>query len=200
MAEKKRSLRGKLFKLFKWLFLLIVLVILAGAGFAAGVYFKLIDTQKILSEYNLTNHPLVAKYFPQAATNFEPVELGPDTARAVQTQPLLARQATVPIKPATPSPLPRVNDATKKTDNIAAASQQTATPDETAKRSAKLARLYSSMKPDEAVAILNQLDDDTVLAILSKMEEEQVAKLMAAFEASRAARLTEAMLKGRLTN
>jgi flagellar motility protein MotE (MotC chaperone) len=66
-----------------------------------------------------------------------------------------------------------------------------------AKRISRLARLYGEMKADEAVPIINQLDDSTVLAIFGKMEDGQVAKILAQLDARRAARLTQNMLKGK---
>ena len=63
------------------------------------------------------------------------------------------------------------------------------------KRIGRLARLYGGMKPDEAVGILNRLDDAEVLAIMGKMEEEQVSKILPLFDSSRAARLTQSMMR-----
>ena len=63
------------------------------------------------------------------------------------------------------------------------------------KRIGRLARLYGGMKPDEAVGILNRLDDAEVLAIMGKMEEDQVSKILPLFDSSRAARLTQSMMR-----
>jgi hypothetical protein len=192
MAEKKKSpatapVAGKpkksgiLLKLFLVFFLLLLL---AGGGFAAGVYLKFIDIPQIAQQYKLYDYPvigqIVGKYFPKTATNFETVELPPETEPVAQ-QPV----QLPPEKPETPAA------TAPDKDKVALDAKK----DET-KRISRLARLYGEMKPDEAVPILNQLDDATVLAILGKMEDGQVAKILSQFDPKRSARLTEDMLKG----
>ncbi len=65
------------------------------------------------------------------------------------------------------------------------------------KRVSKLARLYNEMKPADAAAAMDQLDDDTCIAILQRMEEGQAAKILAEFDASKTARLTKIMYEGK---
>lgn len=66
---------------------------------------------------------------------------------------------------------------------------------ETVKIFGKLSKLYGAMKPEEAVAVFNNLEDDQVVMILSRMEEEAAAKILATIEPKRAARLTQTMIK-----
>ena len=66
---------------------------------------------------------------------------------------------------------------------------------ETGKVYSKLSKLYGAMKPEEAVAVFNNLEDEQVVLILSRMEEEAAAKVLASLEPKRAARLTQAMIK-----
>ena len=56
-------------------------------------------------------------------------------------------------------------------------------------------RNTGAMKPEEAVAVFNNLEDEQVVLILSRMEEEAAAKVLASLEPKRAARLTQAMIK-----
>lgn len=53
----------------------------------------------------------------------------------------------------------------------------------------QLAKYYAEMKPKEAVAIMDKLDDDTVIGILINLENEQTAKILATMDPKRAARL-----------
>ncbi len=58
----------------------------------------------------------------------------------------------------------------------------------------KLSRVYSAMKPEEAVAILNGLDDKTIVAILQKMKEEQAAKILARMDSQQAGSISRELL------
>lgn len=180
-SKKKRRLLLAFVVLFS-LFLLL------GASFIAGIYLKFIDGPALAQRFKLYDYPLIGQYFPRPATNFETVDLPPETAEAPPVDPQLPAP---PASPATPALLgPAQADIDK--EKAAKIAKQ-----EEAKRISKLARLYNGMKPDEAVPILKELDDDTIISILNKMDEDQVAKIMAQFDPKRAARLTQSMLKGK---
>lgn len=179
---------------FKIVFVALALCILVAIGFAAGVYLKMIDVEKITKDINLSQNPVVGRFLPK--TNFEPVELEEDTEN-IQIPPGSAltpnhTQQPVIVPPA--EQLPNDNIITKEDLEKQAKLRQK----EEAKRISKLARLYGEMKPDAAVAIMKELDDPTIVAIFNKMEEEQVSKILALFESRRAARITENMLKGQV--
>ena len=53
------------------------------------------------------------------------------------------------------------------------------------------------MKPADAAAAMDELDDDLCIAILQRMDEGQAAKILAQFEASKTARLTKIMYEGK---
>lgn len=175
--------------LLKFVAALVVLVILAGSAVAAGVYFKLIDVPAIAAKYKLHEYPLIGKYFPQPMTNFETVDLPPETPAEGDKPPApgVAQAAPAPAS----VPLPPKATPEEIQANLAKAKK------EEAKRISRLARLYGEMKPDEAVPIMNQLEEDTVLAIFAKMDDSQVAKILALFDARKSARLTQEMLKGK---
>lgn len=194
-AAKDKQPPKKRFGLFKLLSGVLVLMMLGGAGFAAGVYFNLIDLNKLAGDYKLHQYPIVGKYFPQppepSPDDSESNEPGDNLVAPVAQQPLV--QPSAPAEPpvATPTPVvPVISDAEK--EKLEKARQQ-----EENKRISKMARLYGAMKPEEAVPILNQLEDDMVITILSKMEDEQVAKLLALMDNKRAAKLTQTMVKGK---
>lgn len=188
-AVKTPAKKKRVRFLLKATLVLLVLLMLAGGSLYAAVFFKFIDVDALAAEYNLASYPVIGRYFAKpAATNFETVELppeGPAEKPAAAPTPAPVAQSE-PAKP--PSP-PLTSDEMK--------AREAKAKQEEAKRISRLARLYAEMKPDEAVPILNQLDDPTVLAILNKMEDGQVAKLMSLFDARRAARLTQDMLKGK---
>jgi hypothetical protein len=178
-----KAQRGKRILIFTIIF--VVLLALAGAGFAAGVYLKLIDFPKLTEQMNLQDYPVIGKYFNKPKTNFETVDTLPEEGKQ-PTQDAPAAQVPTPQQV---NQLPPVSAANP---NDAAAAKQL--QQEYAKTISKLARLYGGMKPEEAVAILNQMDDNTVIAIISKMDDDQVSRIMALFDPKRAARLSQSML------
>lgn len=187
----KTASKNSGFSIFRWMLILLVLVILSAAGFAAGVYFKFIDLNKIAETYHLSDYPVIGQYFSKPKTNFELVE----TEAPLADVPMI-QQLTPTPQPSESLPVNQVRQVSPLNDpdkeKIEKAKQQ-----EEAKRISKLARLYSNMKAEDAVAILNQLDDDSLLAIFGKMEEEAVSKILALMDNKRAARLTQTMLKGK---
>lgn len=185
-ANKSTQIPKSSGSLIKKLLIVFVILMLAGVGFALGIYLKLIDLPGLVDNWKLHEYPVIGQYFTPPKTNFEPVELEDQVARKpVNTSPPVVQPQVEPPSLGLPPA-----DADK--DKQAKIKQQ-----EEMKRVSKLARLYENMKPEEAVAILNKLDDATVIAILNKMEEGQVAKIMAQFDADRAARISQAMLKGK---
>lgn len=184
------------FSLLKVTVILLALLVIGGAGFAAGVYLNVIDVNKLAANWKLHQYPVIGRYFPAPPqTNFETVDLTEtdleqpgEPVQQVPSTPVPTNQVTKPDVMAQPE-VPLTSEELQKLEK---AKQQ-----EEAKRIGKLSRLYGAMKPEEAVPILNQLADQEILAIFSKMEEEQVAKLLASMDSNRAARLTQAMLKNK---
>lgn len=177
------------FSFLKAAVILLALLVIGCAGFAAGVYLNVIDVNKLAADWKLHQYPVIGRYFPAPLqTNFETVELTDSVVEPIvdipqPTQSFPANKPDVTV----PQETPLTSEEMQKLEK---ARQQ-----EEAKRIGKLARLYGAMKPEEAVPILNQLADQEIIAIFSKMEEEQVAKLLANLDSNRAARLTQAMLK-----
>lgn len=63
------------------------------------------------------------------------------------------------------------------------------------KRWQKLALYYSSMSPDQAASILQNLDDQTVIAIFMRMKDTAVAVCLMKMDPKRAAELSRKMTK-----
>lgn len=175
----------------KVLAMLVTLLILVTIGFAAGVYFQFIDVAKLARDMKLDQYPVIGSYLPK--TNFEPVDLAEDDTSAGQEAPVQPEQSQ---KPASAFPVPQVITPDLITPEDLEKQDKLRQQEEN-KRIGRLARLYGSMKPDEATTIMQELDDATVVAIFSKMEEEQVAKILARFDSKRAASLTQDMLRGK---
>ncbi|GMA99761.1 magnesium transporter MgtE [Pelosinus sp. IPA-1] len=187
--EKPKKRAGLIFKV---LLSGVILLIVAGVGFGLGIYLKIFDLEGLTKSLKLNEYPVIGQYFPQPKTNFEPVDLEQENSDLTLTP---ASPQNVP-----PTVMPDVPMVKGKVDDTELQKQAKIKQQEEAKRISKLARLYGGMKPDEAVVILNKLDDNTVLDILSKMEDEQVSKIMALLDPSRAANLTQAMLRGKNIN
>lgn len=181
---KKSSLN-----IFKIIAIILVLLMLSAVGFAVGVYLKLIDIPGMAEKWKLYDYPVIGQYFTKPQMNFEPVPIDDQQEPQVMTP-----SASPPVSATLPA-LQQANPALVISDiekeKLAKQKQQ-----EDNKRISKLARLYGAMKAEDAVTVLNKLNDSDVLAILNKMEEDQVSKIMSLMEATRAARLTEIMLKG----
>lgn len=182
--EKKSSLN-----IFKIIAIILVLLMLSAVGFAVGVYLKLIDIPGMAEKWKLYDYPVIGQYFTKPQMNFEPVPIDDQ-----QDPQAMAPGANPPV----PAALPAIQQANPpliisdmEKEKLAKLKQQ-----EDNKRISKLARLYGAMKAEDAVTVLNKLNDADVLAILNKMEDDQVSKILSLMEATRAARLTEIMLKG----
>jgi hypothetical protein len=121
----------------------------------------------------------------QPQTNFPLVELGKDDQKVVAPVEPTAGPGSPAIASAAPGQPP---GAVKPATSLKA-------DPETVKVFGKLAKLYSAMKAEEAVAVFSNLEDEQVVMILSRMEEEAAAKILATLEPKRAARLTQAMIK-----
>jgi len=57
----------------------------------------------------------------------------------------------------------------------------------------KLAKIYESMRPEQAAPVLAKLKDDEIINILFKMRQRNAAKIIASFDPQLAARITRKM-------
>lgn len=60
-----------------------------------------------------------------------------------------------------------------------------------------LVKIYVTMKPKDAAALLEKLDDDLVCRIISRMATDQAAKIISSMEIKKAARITEKLSEKR---
>ena len=175
-TEPQPKKRGVLFRIFKILMIVILFFALIGGGFAVGVYLNFFTPQELGQKLELNKYPIIGKYFGGEELSKEVVEENPQAVK-VNFPPAVS---------------PEKIEQNVKQD----LSKPLAIDKEELKRVGKLAVLYGSMKPDEAVGLMEKLEDNIVLAIFSKMEDEQVAKILARFEPDRGAELTKKMYFG----
>lgn len=192
-VKKKKS------SILKIILIVFILLILAATGFAAGIYLKFIDVQALGEKWKLNEYPVIGKYFTEPKTNFEPVDLDQQKPLEIPQNPTLP--ATTPPVVTHPVVQPEaLLPENRIIDDAELKKQAKIKQQEEAKRISKVARYYGTMAPEEAVAILNKMDDETVLVILGKMDDEQVSKILALFDAQRAAVLSQSMLRGHSNN
>ena len=173
--QQKPSTKRRIPKICLILLLLLVLII---GGFALGIYLRIFDTQAANEKLGLYNLPIIGQYFVKPAP----------TEKEMHDEP------AEDVKPAPD----KKNDSKKVTLTKKEIEKQMKEREAAErKRVSKLARLYNEMKPADAAAAMDELDDDLCIAILQRMDEGQAAKILAQFEASKTARLTKIMYEGK---
>ena len=191
---------------FKVIAFLVLLVVLAAAGFAAGIYFELIDseqTKQVNEALNLYKMPIIGKYFDvpegvewtkedteKATDDFlNTISTGIDSGLTTVTD--VADQIMKPEEPPPPPPKKEVKITQKEIEQ-----QMQEREAAEKKRLSKLARVYASMKADAAAEALGNLDTDTAILILQKMDDDATAQILAKMDPVIAAQLTQMMFEG----
>ena len=178
MDEEEQPKKHRFLKFLLILFLLLVLIV---GGFALGIYLRLFDTQQANETLGLYNLPIIGQYFVKPAPTEADMENTP--AEDVKPDPNADKNKDKQSKKVQLSK----KEIEKQMKERQAAER---------KRVSKLARLYNEMKPADAAAAMDQLDDDTCVAILQRMDEGQAAKVLSEFDPSKAARLTKIIYEG----
>lgn len=96
-----------------------------------------------------------------------------------------------PLDVVPPAAVPLVHGHGQEKEAVAAtepvARQESVAPE-------RLAKIFSAMRPEDAAAILTELDDDAVQSILFHLGARQAASILGNFEPERAARLSRTVL------
>jgi len=158
-----------------WLLFGILIVMLVGGGIALANYIGFISMEGIANKARQI--PIVAKYYPSKKDASSGIEEMVGSGQQMQPVPMEAQANAIT---AAAKPLIK-RDAVDTFEKAKA---------EELKNISRLARLYASMKPEESVPILKELDDVLVVNMLRKMEDEQAARILAMMEPQRAAKLT----------
>ena len=164
---------------------LIVLTALVVGAFVAAIKFDVLDTEDVAmlnEELGLYRLPFVGngRYFevPEGVEWPPPPEPEPEPE---PEPPKPEPEPEVKVEPPKEEPKPKKEDKPKevKIDKKAIDEQKAKREAEEKKRLARLARIYESMKPEQAANALINVDWDTTVLIflLAKMEPEAAAQL-----------------------
>lgn len=189
---------------------LILLTALIVGGFAAAVKYDVLgaeDVAMLNEELGLYRLPFVGngRYFEVP----EGIEWPPPPPLEPEPEPEPPKPESQPVaepEPPKPEPAPVVEEKPKpkrddkpkevKIDRKAIEEQRAQREAEEKKRVTRLARIYESMKPEEAANALINVDWDTTVLILQRMSEDAVAQVLAKMEPEIAAQLTEMLYRG----
>ena len=164
---------------------LVVLTVLIVGAFVAAIKFDVLDTEDVAmlnEELGLYRLPFVGngRYFEVP----EGVEWPPPP----EPEPEPPKEEPKPKKEEKPKEV--------KIDRKAIEEQRAKREAEEKKRVARLARIYESMKPEQAANALINVDWDTTVLIFQRMNEDSVAQILAKMEPEAAAQLTEMLYAG----
>lgn len=191
-TKAKNGFLSKLKTFFKISIGILLLLCLIAGGFFLGIYLRVFDVNDVNQRLGLYSYPIIGQYFPK------PADASGEPSEEAQTEPVktVADVSEVKDPKAKPDsaviqskPVVSTKEEIEKQMQIRQAEEK--------KRIAKLARLYEQMKPKDAVAVMNDLNDDMVIEILGKMDEAQVAKILSEFDPGKSARITQIMYNGK---
>ena len=164
---------------------LVVLTLLTIGAFVAAIKFDVLGTEDVAmlnEELGLYRLPFVGngRYFEVP----EGVEWPPPP----EPEPEPPKEEPKPKKEEKPKEV--------KIDRKAIEEQRAKREAEEKKRVARLARIYESMKPEQAANALINVDWDTTVLIFQRMNEDSVAQILAKMDPEAAAQLTEMLYAG----
>ena len=163
----------------------------------AAIKFEVLGTEDVAmlnEELGLYRLPFVGngRYFevPEGVEWPPPPEPEPET----EPQPEVKQEEEPPKE----EPKPKKEEKPKevKIDKKAIDEQRAKREAEEKKRLARLARIYETMRPQEAANALINVDWDTTVLIFQRMNEDAVAQILAKMEPETAAQLTEMLYAG----
>ena len=197
ILDKVSILKDKILKVLRTirniLLGLILLTVLVVGGFVAAIKFDLLSTEDVAmlnEELGLYRLPFVGngRYFEVP----EGIEWPPPPEPVAEPEPVPEPE------PPKEEPKPKKEEKPKevKIDKKAIEEQRAKREAEEKKRITRLARIYESMKPEQAANALINVDWDTTVLIFQRMSEEAVANILAKMEPEAAAQLTEMLYAG----
>ena len=197
MAKKKGGFLSKIFNFLMIIFLLVLLIV---GGFAAGIYFQAIDSEQVQvvnEKLGLYKLPVVGELFdvPEGVVWPEPVTEEEKTEEKENKVETVAKTGGQQSAQAEKKPEPKKSKEVKVSQKDIEAQMQEREKAEK-KRISKLARIYESMKPDEAANALVNMDLDTAVMILQKMNEANVGQILAKMDAYQAAQISQMLFEG----
>lgn len=185
--------------------------LLVTVGFFIGVYLKMVDLDKLNNEHKIYDWPIVGEYFvklpweryaeyrakkeeeDRLAAEAEAQRIAEEEAKRLEEE----KKAEAEAKKEAEAEAKKSKALVVSNEKIEKERQERATAEK--KRIAKLARLYTDMKPEEAAKIVDNLQDDVAVAILQRMEEGVSAKILAKLDPMKAARFSNIIFVGKRT-
>ena len=214
----KDKLAAVLRKIRNFIITVVVLTVLVIAAFVAAIKFDVIDTEDVAmlnEELGLYRLPFVGngRYFevPEGVEwpPIEPIpepeppppppeEPKPDDDKAKDDKAKDDKSKDDKSKDGKSKDDKSKDDKSKdvKIDKKAIDEQRKEREAAEKKRVTRLARIYESMKPEEAAKALVSVDWDTTVLIFQRMSEESVAAILATMDPDQAAQLTEMLFTG----
>lgn len=185
--------------------------LLVTIGFFIGVYLKMVDLDKLNSEHKIYDWPVVGEYFvklpweryaeyrakkeeeDRLAAEAEAQRIAEEEAKRLEEE----KKAEAEAKKDAEAEAKKSQALVVSNERIEKERQERAAAEK--KRIAKLARLYTDMKPEEAAKIIDNLQDDVAVTILQRMEEGVSAKILAKLDPMKAARYSNIIFVGKRT-
>lgn len=201
MKDKIAKFLRKIRNIFLGLILLTILVI---GAFVAAIKFDVLTTEDVAmlnEELGLYRLPFVGngRYFevPEGVIWPPPPEPEPEPEPEPPPEPEPVSEPE-PEEKTKKDEKPKKDDKPRevKIDRKAIEEQRAQREAEEKKRVARLARIYETMKPEQAANALVNVDWDTTVLIFQRMSEESVANILAKMEPEVAAQLTEMLYAG----
>ncbi len=196
MKDKIAKVLRKIRNIFIGLVVLIALII---GTFVAAIKFDVLSTEDVAmlnEELGLYRLPFVGngRYFEVP----EGIEWPPPPPPEPEPEPKPEPEPEVKEEPPKEEAKPKKEEKPKevKIDKKAIDEQRAQREAEEKKRLARLARIYESMRPQEAANALINVDWDTTVLIFQRMSEDSVAQILAKMEPEAAAQLTELLYRG----
>ena len=201
MAKAKGGIGGIIKKIVKILIFLLLLLVLAVGGFAAGVYFQVIDseqTQQVNEVLKLWKLPVVGEYFekPEGYVEEEEAE---ETEPADETKVETVNSNLPGNNPSAKAEIKKTEQKKSKEVKVSQKDIEKQMQEREAaekKRISKLARIYGTMKAEEAAEALGYVEADTAVLILQKMDEDAAGQVLANMEPTLAAQITQMLFEG----
>ena len=200
MKDKIAKVLRKIRNIFIGLVVLIALII---GGFVAAIKFDVLSTEDVAmlnEELGLYRLPFVGngRYFEVPEGIEWPPPPPPEPEPEPEPEPKPEPEPEVKEEPPKEEAKPKKEEKPKevKIDKKAIDEQRAQREAEEKKRLARLARIYESMRPQEAANALINVDWDTTVLIFQRMSEDSVAQILAKMEPEAAAQLTELLYRG----
>ena len=199
MAKKKSS--GS--KIGTILLVLLILIFLSGIALGACIYLGVVDEDKVAwmnEKMGLYKLPIVGAKQPFEYFTVPPGVIWPEPEPESEEEKA-KKEKHVAKKEEGDAAKDKDKDKPKKSKDVTLSKEEIEKQTKLReaaekKRISKLARIYDSMKPEDAAKALDGVEPDTVVLILQKMNEASAANVLSKMEPLMAAQITQMLFEG----